>query len=283
MTAYASDVLVSADWVRSRLSAFRDDDPSYRLVEVDVDPRVYEDGHVPGAVTFDWKRELQDSLRFDVASRGAFERMVGDAGIATDSTVVLYGDVMNWFAAYAYWLFSYYGHTELYLLDGGRDYWVEQEGPLTDETPSFTRREYETDPPDASIRIDRPELEGALDTGTRIVDVRSPQEFRGEILAPPGWNEGVQRGGHVPGAVNVPWSRTVRPDGRFRPAEELEALFEDEGVRDEETVVYCRIGERSALVWVALHELLGYDDVRHYYGSWVEWGNTVGAPIERGG
>jgi len=168
-------------------------------------------------VTFDWKRELQDPLRFDVPSPRAFERLVGDAGIATESTVVLYGGVMNWFAAYAYWLFSYHGHTDVSLLDGGRDDWIERDGPLTDERLSFAPREYEADPPDASIRIDRSELQRALDTGLRIVDVRSPQEFRGEILAPPGWNEGGQRGGHVPGAVNVPWSRTVRPDGRFRP------------------------------------------------------------------
>ena len=234
----------------------------------------------PGAVTFDWKRELQDPLRFDVPSPRAFERLVGDAGIATESTVVLYGGVMNWFAAYAYWLFSYHGHTDVSLLDGGRDDWIERDGPLTDERLSFAPREYEADPPDASIRIDRSELQRALDTGLRIVDVRSPQEFRGEILAPPGGTRAASAAATSPTrSTSRGVGRCVRTAGSGR---RTGGAVRGRGVGEVETVLYCRIAERSALVRVVLHELLGHDDVRHYYGSWVEWRNTVGGPIERG-
>lgn len=282
MGSYANDILVSAEWVTDRLTAFGRDDPEYVLVEVDADTSIYDEGHVPGAITFDWQEELQDPTTFDVRSKSDFEEIVGNAGITADSMVILYGDMMNWFAAYAYWLFSYYGHNDLRILNGGRDYWQSQNGPMTTDRPTFTARSYEAAEPDLSIRLDQREVADALDTTTKIVDVRTLQEYRGEILAPPGWNEGVQRGGHIPGAINIPWSRTVRDDGRFKPADELRTLFEQEGVLETDSIVYCRIGERSALVWVVLHELLGYENVAHYYGSWVEWGNTVGAPIEQG-
>lgn len=282
MESYANEILVSADWVHDQLVAFERDDPEYMLVEVDADTDIYEDGHIPGAITFDWREELQDPTTFDVRSKSDFERIVGDAGITADSTVVLYGDMMNWFAAYAYWLFSYYGHADLRILNGGRDYWQQCEMPMTTDHPVFTARNYEATDPDLSIRMDQKEVYDTLDTETRIVDVRTPQEYRGEILAPPGWNEGVQRGGHIPGAINIPWSRTVLDDGRFKSADDLRTMFEQEGLIGTDTIVYCRIGERSALVWVVLHELLGQRDIAHYYGSWVEWGNTVGAPIKQG-
>lgn len=279
-TEHPDEVVVSAEWLSERLDAFVADDPAFVLLDVSVDTTSYEETHIPGAIGLDWQRDLQDAETFDVLSPADFSAFVGGLGITADTTVVVYGDLFNWFAAYAYWLFSYYGHDDVRLLDGGRDYWLASQFPTTTEEPSFGARQYGAIDADESIRADRPAVVDALETGTELLDVRSPQEYRGELLAPPGWDEGVQRGGHVPGAENVPWSRAVADDGRFRPASELRAAFPVGA--DEETIVYCRIGERSALVWVVLHELLGREAVRHYYGSWVEWGNTVGAPVERG-
>lgn len=282
MSEYASDVLVSPAWVAERLETIRDDDPALRLVEIDVDTDLYDDAHIPGAVGFDWQADLQDARTFDTPPRAEFERLLGEAGLTEKSTVVLYGDMMNWFAAYGYWLFKYYGHADVRLLDGGRQYWLENDYPVTDEQPSFTPRSYTAGSRNDTIRVDRLGVEAAIGEAT-LVDVRSPPEYRGEILAPPGWNEGVQRGGHIPGAINVPWSEVVTDEGQFKSAADLKARYEQAGVTNEdEIIVYCRIGERSALAWVVLHELLGFDSVRHYYGSWVEWGNTVGAPIEGG-
>lgn len=283
MTDYANDTLVSADWVAERLDVFQRDDPSLRLLEVDINPSNYNQGHVPGATKIDWKRDLQDSTTFDVPTKTDFETLFGGVGITEKSTVVVYGDMMNWFAAYAYWLLSYYNHADVRLLDGGRDFWVEHDQPLTTDVTQFTARSYATDSSDKTIRADKEEIEDAMIRGIPLVDVRTPEEYRGEILAPPGWNEGVQRGGHIPGAMNIPWSQVVNGDGCFKPATDLRELYDAVGIDGEnEIITYCRIGERSALTWFVLHELLGYENVRNYYGSWVEWGNTVGAPIEKG-
>jgi thiosulfate/3-mercaptopyruvate sulfurtransferase len=283
MTDDATDAVVSLDWVTDRLPEFQRDDPSLRLLEVDIDPSSYDRGHVPGATKIEWKTDLQDSTTFDVPTRTAFEELLGDLGITNESTVVLYGDMMNWFAAYAYWLLTYYGHPDVRLLDGGRDLYESRELPLTTEVPQFTAQSYEASDPDGTIRADRPDVEDAMRRNVPLIDVRTPEEYRGEILAPPGWNESVQRGGHIPGAVNVPWSQVVDDAGQFKSEADLRRIYADAGIEDDtEVITYCRIGERSALTWFVLHELLGYDDVRNYYGSWVEWGNTVGAPIERG-
>ncbi|MFC6836151.1 sulfurtransferase [Halomarina ordinaria] len=283
MTDDTADALVSVGWVLDRLDEFQRDDPSLRLLEVDIDPATYDRGHIPGATPVDWKADLQDSTTFDVPTTAAFEDLLGGLGVTADSTVVVYGDMRNWFAAHAYWLLTYYGHADVRLLDGGRDYWRARDAPLTTDVPSFTPRSYDAGPRNPAVRVDRPDVEAAMDRDVSLVDVRTPEEYRGEILAPPGWNEGVQRGGHIPGAVNVPWNRAVDADGRFKSGDALRAVYAEAGVdATEEVITYCRIGERSALTWFILHELLGYDDVRNYYGSWVEWGNTVGAPIERG-
>ena len=287
MAEYDTEVLVSADWLKERLDEVKRDDPSLRVIEVDIDPSNYEDSHVPGASSFDWKRDLQDTVTFDVPTIEAFETLLGEAGVTPESTIVLYGDMMNWFAAHAYWLFTYYSHADVRLLDGGRDYWMTEKYPTTDEVPEFTARSYSVaSEPDTTIRADREDVEDAMERGIPMIDVRTPEEYRGEIIAPPGWNEGVQRGGHIPGAVNIPWSKVVEADGRFKSPADLHELFTGEGIEqsggETDVITYCRIGERSALMWTVLHELLGYERVRNYYGSWVEWGNTVGAPIEGG-
>ncbi|ELZ28657.1 thiosulfate sulfurtransferase [Halogeometricum pallidum JCM 14848] len=282
MAEYAHDVLVSPEWVVDRFDEIQADDPALQLFEVSVDTDVYDDGHIPGAHSLDWNVELQDPETFDVLTREDFETLLGSYGVTSETTVVLYGDMMNWFAAYAFWLLKYYGHPDVRLVNGGRDYWTRQSFPLSTEQPPVTERKYEVTAVNDEIRVDREIVNDALDRDVSLVDVRSPEEYRGEVLAPPGWNEGVQRGGHIPGAINIPWSQAVAEDGRFKPPEELRHVYEPILDSETEIFVYCRIGERSALAWVVLHELLGQEDVRHYYGSWVEWGNTVGAPIERG-
>ncbi|WP_435099184.1 sulfurtransferase [Halarchaeum sp. P4] len=280
---YANDVLVSAGWVEDHLDEFESDDPEYRLVEVDVDTEAYEEEHAPGAIGFNWETQLQDQTQRDILSKEDFATLLGEHGISEDSTVVLYGDNSNWFAAYTYWQFKYFGHKEVYLLDGGRDYWLDEGYPTTDEVPEFDSVNYTARGPFESIRAYRDDVENAIDRGIPLVDVRSPEEFSGEILAPPGLQETAQRGGHVPGAQNVSWAATVQEDGRFKSKEELQELYEDEGVTDDQEVVtYCRIGERSSIAWFALSELLGYEDVTNYDGSWTEWGNLVDAPIETG-
>ncbi|MFC7167205.1 sulfurtransferase [Halospeciosus flavus] len=280
---YANDVLVSADWVESRLDEFESDDPDLRLVEVDVDTEAYEDAHAPGAIGFNWETQLQDQTERDILSKEDFADLLGSHGISEDSTVVLYGDNSNWFAAYTYWQFKYYGHDDVRLLDGGRDYWLDQDYPTTDEVPEFSEVDYEARGPFEGIRAYRDDVETAIERDVPLVDVRSPEEYRGEILAPPGLQETAQRGGHVPGAENISWAATVQEDGRFKSAEELRDLYESEGVTDDQEVIaYCRIGERSSIAWFALSELLGYEDVTNYDGSWTEWGNLVDAPIETG-
>jgi thiosulfate/3-mercaptopyruvate sulfurtransferase len=282
-SGYAKDVLVSADWVENHLDDFQSDDSDYRLVEVDVDTEAYDEGHAPGAIGFNWETQLQDQTTRDILSKGDFEALLGGHGISADSTVVLYGDNSNWFAAYTYWQFKYYGHDDVRLMDGGRDYWLENDYPLSTDIPEFPAVEYEASGPRESIRAYREDVENAIERGVPLVDVRSPEEFRGEILAPPGLQETAQRGGHIPGARNISWAAVTNDDGTFKTREEIEALYADEGIDGAgTTVAYCRIGERSSVAWFALHELLGYEDTINYDGSWTEWGNLVGAPVEKG-
>ena len=284
MSDYANDVLVSADWVEGHLAEFQSDDPAHRLVEVDVDTEAYDESHAPGAIGFNWESQLQDQINRDVLSREDFETLLGEHGITEDSTVVLYGDNANWFAAYTYWQFKYWGHDDVRLMDGGREYWVEQEYPTTTDEPSFAAEGYTASGPRESIRAYRDDVENAIERGIPLVDVRSPEEFSGEILAPPGLQETAQRGGHIPGAQNISWAAVTHDDGTFKSFDELESLYGERGIDGEgTTVAYCRIGERSSVAWFALHELLGYDDTVNYDGSWTEWGNMVGAPIEQGG
>jgi thiosulfate/3-mercaptopyruvate sulfurtransferase len=280
---YAKDVLVSADWVEQHLDEFQSDDPEYRLVEVDVDTEAYEEAHAPGAIGFNWETQLQDQTTRDVLNKDEFADLLGSHGISEDSTVVLYGDNSNWFAAYAYWQFKYYGHDDVKLLDGGREYWLENDYLTTDEEPDFSAVDYDAAGPRESIRAYRDDVENAIDRGVPLVDVRSPEEYRGEVIAPPGLQETAQRGGHIPGAQNISWAAVTNDDGTFKTSEELTELYGEEGIDgDETTVAYCRIGERSSVAWFALHELLGYDDTVNYDGSWTEWGNLVNAPIEKG-
>lgn len=282
-TDYANDVLVTADWVEERLDQFESDDPDLRLVEVDVDTEAYDEAHAPGAIGFNWETQLQDQTRRDILEKEDFEDLLGNHGITEDSTVVLYGDNSNWFAAYTYWQFKYYGHDEVYLLDGGREYWLENDYPTTDEEPDFSAVDYNAAGPRESIRAYREDVENAIERGVPLVDVRSPEEFRGDILAPPGLQETAQRGGHVPGAQNISWAAVTDDDGLFKSQEELAELYGEKGIDgDETTVAYCRIGERSSVAWFALHELLGYEDAVNYDGSWTEWGNLVNAPVETG-
>ncbi|RNJ25391.1 sulfurtransferase [Halosegnis longus] len=283
MTDYANDVLVSADWVEGHLDEFQSDDPDHRLVEVDVDTEAYDEAHAPGAIGFNWETQLQDQQTRDILDKSEFENLLGSHGITEDTTVVLYGDNSNWFAAYSYWQFKYWGHDDVKLLDGGREYWVENDYPTTDEVPSYPAQEYTASGPRESIRAYRDDVENAIEREIPLVDVRSPEEFSGEILAPPGLQETAQRGGHVPGARNISWAAVTNDDGTFKDFDDLETLYAEEGIDGEgTTVAYCRIGERSSVAWFALHELLGYDDTVNYDGSWTEWGNLVGAPIETG-
>ncbi len=276
--ATGRDVLVSTEWVQQHL-----DDPNIRLVEVDVDTSAYETGHVPGAVGFNWQTQLQHQVRRDIISREEFERLLSENGIGNEHTVVLYGDNNNWFAAYAFWLFTIYGHEKLFLMDGGRKKWLAENRPLTTERPQYSRTQYRAKEPDLNIRAYSAQIMQALHSPEyALVDVRSPQEFSGEVIAPPGMTETAQRGGHIPGAVNIPWSQAVNEDGTFKSVEELQALYTGKGITpDKHVIAYCRIGERSSHTWFVLRYLLGYPDVRNYDGSWTEWGNLVGAPIER--
>jgi thiosulfate/3-mercaptopyruvate sulfurtransferase len=276
---YANDVLVTTEWLAEHL-----DDPGLVVAEVDENPDLYDEGHIPGAVKLHWRDDLQDPLVRDVVSKHDFERLLGERGIANDTTVVLYGDKNNWFAAYAYWYLKIYGHANVQLLDGGRQKWIEEGRELTTDPPSVTPAAYTARDRDESIRVRRDEVLAKLHAaGVALVDVRSPQEYAGELLAPPGYEqEGASRGGHIPGAQSVPWATAVRDDGTFKAADELRELYGGKGVTpDKEVLAYCRIGERSAHTWFVLRELLGYGDVKNYDGSWTEWGNLVDVPIER--
>jgi len=273
------EVLVDADWVEAHLH-----DPKVRLIEVDVDTTAYDQGHISGAVSFNWQKELQDQLVRAPLSQAHLEDLLSRAGVSNDTTIVLYGDNNNWFAAWALWILKFYGHQDVRLLDGGRVKWLADKRAITTEIPSYPRTSYHAQPPNTSIRALRDQILTQLGRrGITLVDVRSPAEYSGELLAPAHLpQEGAQRGGHIPGALNIPWSMAVSEDGTFKTADELRSLYESKGVTsDKEVIAYCRIGERSSHTWFALYYLLGYPNVRNYDGSWTEWGSLIGAPIEK--
>jgi thiosulfate/3-mercaptopyruvate sulfurtransferase len=273
-----SDVLVDAAWVEAHR-----DDPGVVLVEVDEDTTAYDKGHIRGAVKLDWKKDLQDPVRRDFVDRAGFEALLSERGISNDDTVVLYGGNNNWFAAYAYWYFRLYGHQDVKLLDGGRKKWELDSRELVTEVPHRPATSYKAKEQDTSIRAFRDEVVSAI--GNRnLVDVRSPDEFAGRLLAPAHLpQEQAQRGGHIPTAKNVPWSKAAEEDGTFKSDAALEALYGGVGVDfGKDTIAYCRIGERSAHTWFVLHELLGQPNVKNYDGSWTEYGSLVGVPIEVG-
>ena len=272
-------VLVETEWVAAHL-----DDPGIRLVEVDVDTSAYDSGHITGAVGWNWQRDTQDSLIRDIPGRQAFEKLLSRSGISADTLVLLYGDHNNWFATYAYWLLNYFGHEEVRLINGGRKKWIAEGRPLTQEAPEIQPASYSLNGVRPELRARRDYvLESVGDQARALVDVRSPQEYAGELLAPENLpQEGAQRGGHIPGAANIPWSQAVQEDGTFKPFAALRAIYEDKGVTpDKEVIAYCRIGERSSHTWFVLKYLLGYPEVRNYDGSWTEWGSSIGLPIER--
>jgi thiosulfate/3-mercaptopyruvate sulfurtransferase len=281
MTTYAHpEVLVETDWVLANLGK-----PGIKIVEIDVDTKAYDAGHIPGAVGFNWQTQLQDQVRRDIISKEAFEQLVGGAGISPADTVILYGDHNNWFAAYGFWLFKIYGHKDVRLMNGGRVKWLnEKDKPLTTEVPKVTPVPYKVTDVHLELRAMLPQVFEAQKGGWNLVDVRSPDEFTGKVIAPPGMTETAQRGGHIPGAKNVPWSLAVNPDGTFKSAEELRRIyFQEKGVDpNKNTIAYCRIGERSSHTWFVLKYLLGLENVKNYDGSWTEYGNLVGAPIEKG-
>lgn len=271
--------LVETSWVAEHL-----DDPEVRIVESDEDALLYETGHIPGAVKVDWFTVLQHPTNRDFLTREQFEDLCERLGISNDTTVVFYGDKSNWFACYTLWLFEYYGHKNLKIMNGGRVKWEQEGRPTTREVPTYPRAEYAARPRNDSIRAFRDDVFSQIKASHPLVDVRSPKEYSGELIHMPNYpQEGATRGGHIPGAVNIPWSQAVNEtNSTFKTPEELRALFQEKGVQpDSEVIAYCRIGERSSLTWFVLKYLLGYPDVKNYDGSWTEWGNLVGAPIEK--
>jgi thiosulfate/3-mercaptopyruvate sulfurtransferase len=272
----AQDVLVSTDWV-----AQHGNDPGIKLVEVDVDTNAYDEAHIAGAVGFNWTSQLQDQVRRDVISKADLESLLSNAGIANDDTIILYGDNNNWFAAYAYWVLEMYGHQKLKLMDGGRKKWLDEGKPTTKDAPKAAKTAYKASEPNLNLRARQRQVEDAMGKAA-LVDVRSAAEFTGEILAPPGLLETAQRGGHIPGAANIPWGQAVKEDGTFKSIEDLKALYGGKGVTpDKDVIAYCRIGERSSHTWFVLKHLLDYQNVKNYDGSWTEWGSMVGVPVEK--
>ncbi len=282
MANYAHpEVLVSTDWVKGNLGQ-----SGIKLVEIDVDTKAFDAGHIPGAIGFNWQTQLQDQVRRDIIGKDAFERLMGDAGVTPQETVILYGDNNNWFAAYGFWLFKIYGHQDVRLMNGGRVKWLnEADKTLTTEPPKITPTHYKATGTHLELRAMLPDVMEISRTGkANLVDVRSPDEFTGKVIAPPGMSETAQRGGHIPGAKSVPWSTAVQQDGTFKPADELQTIYlQQKGVDPKKpTVAYCRIGERSSHTWFVLKYLLGLENVKNYDGSWTEYGNVVAAPIEKG-
>ncbi len=276
------EVLVSTDWVEEHLNH-----PAVRIIESDEDVLLYDSGHIPGAVKIDWHTDEQDQIRRDFIDKGTFERLMASRGIANDTTVVFYGDKNNWYACYTFWLFTLYGHQDCRVMNGGRAMWEANGRPLVRDVPMYPETRYRAQEPDPSIRAFRDEVMHeyvAVRDGRALVDVRSPPEYKGELMAMAGYEqEGAQRAGHIAGARSIPWARAVHEDGTFKSAGELRALYESEGVTPDKRVVsYCRIGERSSHTWFVLTRLLGYPQVKNYDGSWTEWGSLVGVPIERG-
>ena len=279
MTDYANQAaLVSPEWAQAHLN-----DPNVRFVEVDVDTAAYEQSHLPGAVGWNWTSQLSDGVRRDIASRDDLQNLLRAAGVGQDTHIVLYGDNNNWFAAWAYWQLRLHGLTKVSILNGGRKYWLDNGLPVTTDAPAHAPSSIQIPEPDFSLRAFRDDILPRLGQGGFIlVDVRSPAEYNGEVIAPPGMTETAQRAGHIPGAQSIPWAQTVKEDGTFKTADDLRALYEPKGVTpDKDVIAYCRIGERSSHSWFVLHELLGYPRVRNYDGSWTEWGSMVNMPIER--
>jgi len=284
MAAYAHpEVLVETDWLASHLN-----DPKVRVAEVDYDPAAnYAMGHIPGSVLFDWRKDINDPVARDILSGDALTALFSRAGVNDDTTLVLYGDFNNWFAAFAFWVFTYYGAKNLKLMNGGRKKWIAEDRPVTKEVPKPAAGHFKARSPDAHLRSFLEDVRKALPEVKSgkfsLVDVRGPKEFSGEITAPPEYpTEHAQRGGHIPGAKNIPWAQAVKDDGTFKSREELEELYRSKGVLANAPVItYCRIGERSSHTWFVLKYLLGYPDVRNYDGSWTEWGNLIRTPIEK--
>jgi thiosulfate/3-mercaptopyruvate sulfurtransferase len=279
VAGYAKDVLVEPEWLEQHLG-----DESIRIVEVDENPDLYVESHIPGAIGFDWRRDLQDPVRRGSLGPEEFGALLGRRGISNAHRIVLYGDRNNWFAAYAYWYLKYYGHDDVRLMNGPRERWISEGRPTSNEVPSFAPATFTARAGDESIRATRSAVLAALDGSSELVDVRSPQEYSGELVAMPGYeNEGALHTGHIPGARSVPWAQAVHENGTFKSAEDLRELYRRKRVLTGAPVIaYCRIGERAAHTWFVLHELLGLEDVKSYDGSWNEWGNLVGVPIERG-
>ncbi len=280
MDGYAHpDVLVDTNWVASKLR-----DPNVRIVEVDVDTTQYDTGHVPGAIGFNWQSQLNDPVRRDIIGKSDLEALLSKSGIGNTHTLIVYGDNHNWFAAFAFWILKMYGHKDVRLMNGGRKKWVDEHRELSKDAPSHPAASYKASGPDASLRALRDDVFKSLhDAKGALVDVRSPDEFSGKVIAPPGMTETAQRGGHIPGAQSIPWAQAVREDSTFKPVDELKKLYEPKGVTaDKDVIAYCRIGERSSHTWFVLKYLLGYPKVRNYDGSWTEWGSMVNAPIEKG-
>ena len=274
------EVLVDTQWIVDHIN-----DHEVRIAEVDYDPTAnYNLGHVPGAVLFDWKKDINDPVTRNIFSRQSCEDLLQRTGVNNNTTLVLYGDFNNWFAAFAFWAFKYYGFKDLRLMNGGRKKWLEEDRPISKDIPQYQRGNFKATEPDKSIRIFLNQVKEALDKeNIAMVDVRSPKEFTGEILAPPEYpTEHAQRGGHIPRASNIPWSQAVKDDGTFKSVEDLKQLYQSKGiVPEKEIIAYCRIGERSSHTWFVLKYLLGYPNVKNYDGSWTEWGNIVDNPIEK--
>jgi len=271
------EVLVTTEWVAQNLNA-----PNTRLVEVDVDTTAYDQGHIPGAVGWNWQTQLQDNIKRDLIDRATLEKLLGDSGISNDTTILLYGDNNNWFAAYAFWQLKYYGHQNVKLINGGRKKWLEEKRALTKDPANVAPATYRVTRTDESVRAFKDDVLPIAQGKKRgqLVDVRSVDEFTGKIIAPPGMTETAQRAGHIPNAANIPWAQAANEDGTFKSAEALASLYQGKGITgNDEVIAYCRIGERSSHTWFVLKYLLGYNNVRNYDGSWTEWGNLIGSPI----